>query len=364
MRPLGYQALAPVVQLAAEAASVAERLRYPAMSSPFWGWLSLRVRSNRVSATRCRTSPKPAVPPGTMTASTAPGDPACHRQRWRPDCPWPARQPSDGRPVRRALAVVIFVPTVLILVAVLAVLAGVTRWWDRRDAQRSAEMTRRVDAATGREVAVRSARIARAEAGRRWWRRRTRCTCSWHTSEWRWASRPPGNPRRTLPHRERHPRPGTARGARRGRARRAGCMTPDARVRVVTDKSRPASEVEPAIVARPDPRRQRRRPTGPLRPRPRRSALGWGRGEKISALAPQASDDMHQCSVCPGQRGGAEGTRTPDPLTARKLRAVNYRLDQQQQLRSRITGPVNRTMQPEFAPQIAPRIAGEDRLFD
>ena len=78
------------------------------------------------------------------------------------------RGPSGSRQVLDLFVehwpLLIFVPTVLILVAVLAVLAGVTRWGDRRDAQRSAEMTRRVDAATGREVAARSARIARSRS--------------------------------------------------------------------------------------------------------------------------------------------------------------------------------------------------------
>ena len=89
--------------------------------------------------------------------------------------------PSGSRPVLDLFVeqwpLLIFVPAVLILVAVLA---GVTRWWDRRDAQRSAYTTaRRADAATGHEVAARSPRIARSRS-RRWWRR-THCTCSWHT---------------------------------------------------------------------------------------------------------------------------------------------------------------------------------------
>ena len=92
------------------------------------------------------------------------------------------RGPSGSRPVLDLFVeqwpLLIFVPAVLLLVAVLA---RVTRWWDRRDAQRSAETTaRRADAATGREVAARSARTAGSRS-RRWWRRRTRCTCSWHT---------------------------------------------------------------------------------------------------------------------------------------------------------------------------------------
>jgi len=72
----------------------------------------------------------------------------------------------------------IFVPAVLILVAVLA---GLTRWWDRRDAERAADTTaRRADAAAVHEVAARSPRTAGSRSHRRW-SRRTRCTCSWHT---------------------------------------------------------------------------------------------------------------------------------------------------------------------------------------
>ena len=95
------------------------------------------------------------------------------------------RGPSGSRPVLDLFVeqwpLLIFVPAVLILVAVLA---GVTRWWDRRDAERSAETTaRRADAATGHEVTARSPRTAGSRSRRRWWRRwrRTHCTCSWHT---------------------------------------------------------------------------------------------------------------------------------------------------------------------------------------
>jgi hypothetical protein len=93
------------------------------------------------------------------------------------------RGPSGSRPVLDLFVeqrpMLIFVPAVLLLVAVLA---GVTRWWDRRDAQRSADTTaRRANAATGHEVAARSARRAGSRSRRRWWRRRTHCTCSWHT---------------------------------------------------------------------------------------------------------------------------------------------------------------------------------------
>jgi hypothetical protein len=92
------------------------------------------------------------------------------------------RGPSGSRPVLDLFVeqwpMLIFVPVVLILIAVLA---GVTRWWDRRDAERSAATAaRRADAATGHEVAARFARTVGSRSRRRWWRR-TRCTCSWHT---------------------------------------------------------------------------------------------------------------------------------------------------------------------------------------
>ena len=38
-----------------------------------------------------------------------------------------------------------------------------------------------IDAATGPEVAARSPRAAGSRSRRQWWRRQTRCTCSWHT---------------------------------------------------------------------------------------------------------------------------------------------------------------------------------------
>ena len=91
------------------------------------------------------------------------------------------RGPSGSRPVLDLFVeqwpLLIFVPAVLVLVAVLA---GVTRWWDRRDAERSETTARRADAATGPEVAARSPRAAGSRSRRRW-RRQTRCTCSWHT---------------------------------------------------------------------------------------------------------------------------------------------------------------------------------------
>ena len=92
------------------------------------------------------------------------------------------RGPSGSRTVLDLFVeqwpLLILVPAVLILVAVLACF---TRWWDRRDAERSAETTaRRSDAATGHQVAGRFPRTPGSRSRRRWWRR-TRCTCSWHT---------------------------------------------------------------------------------------------------------------------------------------------------------------------------------------
>ena len=92
------------------------------------------------------------------------------------------RGPSGSRPVLDLFVeqwpMLIFVPAILILIAVLA---GVTRWWDNRDTQRSARTTsRRADAAPGHEAGTRSARTAGGGRSRRWWRR-THCTCSWHT---------------------------------------------------------------------------------------------------------------------------------------------------------------------------------------
>ena len=98
------------------------------------------------------------------------------------------RGPSGSRPVLDLFVeqwpMLIFVPAVLILVAVLA---GVTRWWDRRDAKRSAATTaRRADAATGHGVATGSPRTAGSRSRRRW-SRRTHCTCSWHTVQTGWG---------------------------------------------------------------------------------------------------------------------------------------------------------------------------------
>lgn len=92
------------------------------------------------------------------------------------------RGPNGGGPVLDLFVeqwpMLVLVPAILILIAILA---GVTARWDRRDAQRAARTTaRRTDARTGREVAGRSTRSAENRIRRRWWRR-TRCTCSWHT---------------------------------------------------------------------------------------------------------------------------------------------------------------------------------------
>jgi len=116
------------------------------------------------------------------------------------------RGPSGSRPVLDLFVeqwpLLIFVPAVLILIAVLA---GVTRWWDRRDAERSADTTaRRADAATGPEVAARSPRAAGSRSRRQWWRRQLAAPVPGTPSDQRWASRPPGEPRQTPPRPERH----------------------------------------------------------------------------------------------------------------------------------------------------------------
>jgi hypothetical protein len=55
--------------------------------------------------------------------------------------------------------ILIYVPLVLVL---LVVLVGVTRWWDGRDGMRTTEKKVR-------------------DAWRPRWRRQAVCTCSWHT---------------------------------------------------------------------------------------------------------------------------------------------------------------------------------------
>jgi hypothetical protein len=55
--------------------------------------------------------------------------------------------------------ILIYVPLVLVL---LGVLVGVTRWWDERDGMRTTEKKVR-------------------DAWRPRWRRQAVCTCSWHT---------------------------------------------------------------------------------------------------------------------------------------------------------------------------------------
>lgn len=92
------------------------------------------------------------------------------------------RGPNGGGPVLDLFVeqwpMLVLVPAILILIAVLA---GVTAWWDRRDAQRAGGTTaRRTDARTVRTVAGHSTRSAGSRI-RLGWRRRTRCTCSWHT---------------------------------------------------------------------------------------------------------------------------------------------------------------------------------------
>ena len=107
------------------------------------------------------------------------------------------RGPSGSRPVLDLFVeqwpLLIFVPAVLVLVAVLA---GVTRWWDRRDAERSADTTvGRAHARRGRPGAEAAAsggggKLAAPVPGT--------------PSDQRWASRPPGEPRQTPPRPERH----------------------------------------------------------------------------------------------------------------------------------------------------------------
>lgn len=73
------------------------------------------------------------------------------------------RGPNDSHTVLDVVVehwpLLVLVPVVLVLIAVLA---GVTRWWDRRD---------------GMLVTEKKVR----EARRRLWRREPPCTCSWHT---------------------------------------------------------------------------------------------------------------------------------------------------------------------------------------
>jgi hypothetical protein len=75
----------------------------------------------------------------------------------------------------------VLLPAVLVL---LVVLIAVTRWWDQRDEARSAEREARRVGNLSRPRAAEAITIARVRAvdrSRRPWRRRTRCTCSWHT---------------------------------------------------------------------------------------------------------------------------------------------------------------------------------------
>jgi hypothetical protein len=120
------------------------------------------------------------------------------------------RGPSGSRPVLDVFVeqwpLLIFVPAVLILIAVLA---GVTRWWDRRDAERSADTTaRRADAATGPEVAARSPHARRgrpgAEAAASGGGGKLAAPVPGTPSDQRWASRPTGEPRQMPPRPERH----------------------------------------------------------------------------------------------------------------------------------------------------------------
>src|SRR3954452_5381878 len=69
----------------------------------------------------------------------------------------------------------------------------------------------------------------------------------------------------------------------------------------------------------------------------------WGSCRRLLAPRLRATDGL------PGKRpvaGGISGSTSNNSC------------------RSRITGPVKLTMQPDLAPQIAPRVTGHDRLFD
>src|SRR4051812_49648915 len=90
------------------------------------------------------------------------------------------RGPSGSRPVLDLFVeqwpLLIFVPAVLVLVAVLA---GVTRWWDRRGAGRSAGPTsRRGGAPPGPPGGAPPPRGAGGPSRRPWWRRQNPRTCS------------------------------------------------------------------------------------------------------------------------------------------------------------------------------------------
>jgi hypothetical protein len=79
----------------------------------------------------------------------------------------------------------IFVPTVLGLVAAMV---AVTGWWDRRDRARLAEQM--AEKRARRAAALRASSSSTVvvppprrsgSVSRTGWRRRTRCNCSWHT---------------------------------------------------------------------------------------------------------------------------------------------------------------------------------------
>ena len=89
---------------------------------------------------------------------------------------------SGDSPVLDLLAeqwpVLIFLPSVLLLVAVLAL---VTRRWDRRDAAARAQKRRAAAVASRPKATVAPSRTSSRPAVRSTWWRRQRCTCSWCT---------------------------------------------------------------------------------------------------------------------------------------------------------------------------------------
>src|SRR3954447_23613670 len=129
------------------------------------------------------------------------------------------RGPSGSRPVLDLFVeqwpLLIFVPAVLVLVAVLA---GVTRWWDRRGAGRGGGKHGRGGRGGGRPKqrggepppprAPRSPHARRgrpgAEAAASGGGGKLAAPVPCTPSAQRWASRPPGEPRQTPPRPERH----------------------------------------------------------------------------------------------------------------------------------------------------------------
>ena len=101
---------------------------------------------------------------------------------------------------------------------------------------------------------------------------------------------------------------------------------------------------------------------GGLRPPPMSLTGAICRGAKNKCtFALQASGDAQYHCFCAGQSGGAEGTRTPDPLTARKVRCVFRASTSNKGHAPASPSAVSRTMRLEFAPRMAPRDLGADR---